>query len=107
VVTLRVRFFRVRPEKLDRLRWWLNEVARRRDEALETLANESVRHEAAWLLESAEGPILVYAIEAEDLIRVDRAFESSSFPIDHEHRRVMDEVLVEPFPSEPLLDLKE
>lgn len=103
---LRVRFLRVRPEKIDRLRWWMGEVARRRDEALETLANESVRHEAAWLLETAEGPILAYAIEAEDMTRVDHAFESSSFPIDHEHRRVMDEVVMEPFPSEPLLDLR-
>jgi hypothetical protein len=49
----------------------MEEVARRRDEALETLANESL-----------------------------------SFPIDHDHRRVMDEVLMEPFPSEPLLDLR-
>lgn len=105
-MTLRVRFSRVRPEKLDRLRSWLEEVAHRRDEALETLANESVRHEAAWLLQTAEGPILVYAMEAEDLARVDRAFESSPFPIDHEHRRVMDEALIDPFPSEPLLDLR-
>jgi hypothetical protein len=70
---LRVRFFRVRPEKTDRLRWWMGEVARRRDEALETRANEAVRHEAAWLLETAEGPILAYAIEAEDMTRVDHA----------------------------------
>jgi uncharacterized protein DUF6176 len=103
---LRVRFFRVRPEKIDRLRWWMEEVARRRDEVLETLAAESVRHEAAWLLETAEGPILAYAIEAEDLTRVDHAFKSSTFPIDHEHRRVMDDVLMEPFPSESLLDLR-
>lgn len=105
-MTLRVRFFRVAPEKLDRLRWWMAEVARRRDEALETLANESVRHEAAWLLQTPDGPILVYAIEAEDLAQVDRAFRSSSFRIDHDHRRVMDEVLMEPFPSEALLDLR-
>lgn len=48
-------------------------MAGRRDEALETLANESVHHVAAWLLETAEGPILAYAIEAEDLTRVDHA----------------------------------
>jgi hypothetical protein len=106
-VTLRVRFYRVRPDKLDRLRSWLGEVAGRREEALETLAAESVHHEAAWLLETADGPILAYAIEAEDLGLVDRAFESSSFAIDHEHRRVMDEVLIEPFPAEPLLDLRQ
>lgn len=103
---LRVRFLRVRPEKIDRLRWWMGELARRRVEALETLANESVRHEAAWLLETAEGPILAYAIEAEDMTRVDHAFESSLFPIDHEHRRVMDEVVMKAFPSELLLDLR-
>jgi hypothetical protein len=84
----------------------MSEVARRRDEALETLANESVRHEAAWLLQTVDGPILVYAIEAEDLTQVDQAFQSSSFRIDHDHRRVMDEVLMEPFPSEALLDLR-
>lgn len=106
MVTLRVRFSRVRPGKLDRLRSWLEEVAHRRDEALGTLATESVRHKAAWLLQTAEGPILVYAIEAEDLALVDRAFESSPYPIDHEHRRVMDESLLDPFPSEPLLDLR-
>jgi hypothetical protein len=105
-VTLRVRFFRVVPEKLDRLRWWMSEVSRRREEALKTLANESVRHEAGWLLETADGPILVYALEAEDLARVDEAFNASTFPIDHEHRRVMDEVLGEPFPAEALVDLR-
>ena len=105
-MTLRVRFARVLPGKVDRLRWWLREVARRRDEALETLVSEGVRHEAAWLLETADGPILVYAIEAEDLARVDEAFNTSTFPIDHEHRRIMDEVLGEPYPVEALLDLR-
>lgn len=105
-MTVRVRFGRVRPEKVDRLRWWLGDVARHRDESLETLASEGVRHEAAWLLETAEGPILVYAIEAEDLARVDDAFKASTFPIDHEHWRIMDEVLAGAFPAEALLDLR-
>jgi hypothetical protein len=101
---LRVRFFRVRPDKVDRLRAWMEELARRRDEVLETFAQETVRQEAAWLMETVEGTILVYAIEAEDLDQARRAVEKNPFPIDLEHRAVMDEVIEVPIELEQLLD---
>jgi hypothetical protein len=97
---------RVADGKVERLRAWLEEVGRRREEALETLARETVRHEAAWLLETSDGPIVVYAIEAEDLDEADRAFADSPLPIDHEHRAVMSEVAAGPAPAEQLLDLR-
>jgi hypothetical protein len=101
---LRVRFFRVRPDKIDRLRAWMEELHHRRDEVLETFAQETVRHEAAWLMETAEGTILVYAIEADDLEQAQRAVEENPLPIDLEHRAVMDEVIEVPIELEQLLD---
>ena len=101
---LRVRFFRVKPDKIDRLRDWMEELHRRRDEVLETFAQETVRHEAAWLMETAEGTILVYAIEAEDLEQAQRAITENPLPIDLEHRAVMDEVIEVPIELEQLLD---
>lgn len=76
------------------------------DEVLETFANEIVRHEVAYLLETSDGPVLVYAIEAEDLDHAARAVEENPLPIDFEHRRVMQEVLEEPIELDPILDLK-
>jgi hypothetical protein len=101
---LRVRFFRVKPDKIDRLREWMEELHRRRDEVLETFAQETVRHEAAWLMETVEGTILVYAIEAEDLDQAQRAVEENPLPIDLEHRAVMDEIIEVPIELEQLLD---
>ena len=101
---LRVRFFRIKPEKVDRLRAWMEELSRRHDEVLETFAQETVQQEAAWLMETAEGTILVYAIEADDLDQARRAFEEKPLPIDLEHRAVMDEVIEVPIELEQLLD---
>jgi Family of unknown function (DUF6176) len=55
---VRVRCFRVRPEKVGRLRDWMDELSRRRDEVLETFANETVRHEVGYLFETTDGPML-------------------------------------------------
>jgi hypothetical protein len=70
---LRVRFLKVKPDRVERLRAWMDELARRHDEVVVTFAQETVRHEAAWLLETSAGPILVYAIEADDLDEAQRA----------------------------------
>ena len=103
---MRIRFRRVHPDKVDRLRAWLAEAGGpRRSEAQETLRHEGVRHEMASLLMTAEGPVVVYAVEAEDFDNVNAAFAQSSLAIDLEHRRVMDECLTGPAESELLLDL--
>jgi hypothetical protein len=103
---VRVRCFRVRAEKVGRLRDWMAELSRRRDEVLETFANESVRHEVGYLLETTDGPVLVYVIEAEDLEQAAKAVEENPLPIDLEHRKVMQEVLAEPIRLDPILDLR-
>lgn len=86
-------FRRVKPDKVDRLRRWLRELEQRRDEVVETFRQETVRHEVAYLLEGRDGPVLVYAMEAEDFEHASAAYRGSTLPIDRQHRAVMAEVL--------------
>jgi hypothetical protein len=98
---------RVHPEQVDVLREWLADVdGPRRAEALRTLVDETVRHEMAVLIETADGPLLIDAIEVEDPAQSRVASEQSTHPIDADHRRVMHAILGEPVPSEVLLDLR-
>jgi Family of unknown function (DUF6176) len=96
---VRVRFFKVRPERLGRLRAWMAELAQRDEEIQETFRQETVRHELAYLIEGPDGPLLAYLIEAEDLELAARAVQDNPLPIDLEHRRVMGEVLGDPVPA--------
>jgi hypothetical protein len=86
-------FSRVKPDHVERLRSWLHELERRHDEVVETFRQETVRHEVAYLLQDEEGPVLVYAIEADDLDQAREAFQASTLGIDVEHKEVMAEVL--------------
>jgi hypothetical protein len=63
---LQVNIRRVRPDQVGRLREWLAELGRRQEEVRETFRNEGVRHEQAFVLAGADGPLLVYAIEVDD-----------------------------------------
>ena len=80
------------------------ELAERREEVLETFANETVRHEVAYLMDTSNGLVLVYAIEAEDLDRASLAVVERPLAIDLEHRKVMTEILGEEIELEPILD---
>jgi hypothetical protein len=91
---LRVEFSQVRDGQVDRLRAWMRELMARPDEVRETFEQEGVRHEAAYLMQSVDGPVLVYAIDVDDMEPAQQAFEHSSLPLDLEHRRTMDAVLV-------------
>ncbi|HZD16241.1 MAG TPA: DUF6176 family protein [Pseudonocardiaceae bacterium] len=88
--------FRIRPEKLERLTAWLAELQDRRDEVRETFAQEGVTHEQAYVINAADGPLLVYVMEAPDHRRASEAFRNSTLPIDTEHKAVMAEVLSGP-----------
>lgn len=94
----------VNPGQEQRLRVWLSELMRRRDEVRETFKQESVRHEQGYLLSTSDGLVLIYVIEAEDLERASKAYKNSTLPIDLEHRQVMGQVLGDPAPFELLYD---
>lgn len=82
------------PGKTDRLRAWYEEMETRRDETLETLKNEGVRQEVAFILNTEHGDLLCVFIEVDDMEAANAAFFSSPHKMDHEHRKVMDEVTV-------------
>jgi hypothetical protein len=92
----------VRPEKEARLRAWLAELDTRADEVRETFRDETVRAEQAFVVAGSEGPLLIYAIEAEDFERGAKAYASSTHKIDSEHRAVMRECLLESPKAMPL-----
>jgi hypothetical protein len=66
------------------------QVMQRQDEVRETFAQEGVRHEQAFILKTPEGPILIYAVQAEDQAAARAAFEKSALPIDQEHKSILD-----------------
>jgi hypothetical protein len=82
---------RVKPGKSARLRSWYTELEERREEALETQRAEGVRQEHAFILPGADFDLLAVFLEVDDMDKANAAFYSSPFPIDAEHRAVMDE----------------
>jgi hypothetical protein len=82
------------PGKKERLQKWYAELEERRDEAFQTLDNEGVRQEVAFILPTEHGDLLAVFIEVDDMESANEAFFSSPFEIDHQHRQVMDECTV-------------
>jgi hypothetical protein len=81
----------IEPGKTERLREWYGELETRRDETLQTLENEGVRQEAAFILPTEHGDLLAVFIEVDDMDSANEAFYSSPFEIDRQHAQVMDE----------------
>lgn len=86
---------RVEPGKEDRLREWMAEIRRRVEEARATHEDEGMLTESAFLERTNDGTFLVYYMECERWSRAVTAYENSDHAIDEEHKRVMDEVLVD------------
>jgi hypothetical protein len=104
---LRVAIRRVNPGRADQLREWLAGVnGPRREEALATLVDEGCTHEQAFLIEGAEGPVVVYVMEVDDIEASQEVARSSGHQIDADHQRVMEQAVGDPVPSELLLDLR-
>lgn len=97
---------RLRPDHRDRVIEWLREVdGPRRAEALESLAAEGVEHETAMIIDTADGPIIVYAMQTDDLDGSRAVADASPRPIDAEHRAVMRAAAGGRLASEVVLDL--
>lgn len=78
----------------------------RRSEALESLAAEGVDHETAMLIDTSDGPIIVYAMQTDDLARSRVAADDSPRSIDAEHRAVMQGADDGAVDAEIVLDLR-
>ena len=98
---------RIRPDQRDHVAAWLREVdGPRRAEALESIAAEGVTHETAMLIDTGDGPLIVYAMDTEDLARSKSVTDLSPRPIDAEHRAVMRAADDGPARAEVVLDLR-
>lgn len=63
-------------------------------------------YEIGVLVESSEGPLLVYAMEVEDVERSREAADRSQHAVDAEHRRAMGAALADEPPFAVLLNLR-
>ncbi|HEX4824739.1 MAG TPA: DUF6176 family protein [Candidatus Polarisedimenticolaceae bacterium] len=102
---LRVSIRRIKPGKEARLRAWLAELNARAEEVRVTFEAETVRAEQAYIIPTREGPLLVYAVEAESIDRAKEAFRDSQHAIDQQHCSVMDECLGESLGLHPAYDV--
>jgi Family of unknown function (DUF6176) len=103
---IHLNFTPVHPDKVEELRAWFAEIEARADEARETLEREGVRHEQAYLLETGDGPVLVYAVECEDYEAAGEAFRASTAPIDVQHREIMPQLIGKALEVTPVLDIR-
>ena len=101
---IQVVFVRVHEEELPQLRAWMKELGTRKSEVRETFTSEGTRHERVVLLSTSDGPIMVYCMEIENEAKARKAFASSSFPIDLQHRSVMKSITAEVLRPEILFD---
>lgn len=98
---------RIRSGRRDRVVGWLREIdGPRRAEALESLAAEGVDHETAMIIDTSDGPIIVYAMQTDDLARSRTVADESPRPVDAEHRAVMRDADDGPAVAEIVLDLR-
>jgi hypothetical protein len=82
----------VKEGQTDALKAWYGELATRSDEAFQTLDNEGVRQEVAFVLNTEHGDLLCVFLEIDkDMDAANAAFFDSPFEIDHQHRAVMDQ----------------
>ncbi len=88
------------------LRSWMQELMRRREEVVQTFEYEGTREEAAYLLQTPDGPILVYVMDVADPERAGIAYRYSALPIDQQHKQVMHQVLGEEVQPELLYDVR-
>jgi hypothetical protein len=97
---------RLKENSLARVREWAAEMTRRRDEALETLRDETVIIESVFLDSTPEGDFLIYFMKAENFERArEAARQKSAHAIDEYHRQFKRETWEEGTRLELLIDL--
>ncbi|MBC7909673.1 MAG: hypothetical protein H7Y30_04180 [Pyrinomonadaceae bacterium] len=101
----RCRKIKLKEGSIDRVREWAEEINRRKDEALETLRDETVIIEAAFLDRTEQGDFLIYYMKAESFERVAEASRNTVHAIDAYHHQFTRDTYEEQKPLELLIDL--
>ena len=103
---LKIVIRRVIPDKELKLRDWLAELNSRSDEVRATFECETTRGEMAYIVPGEDGPLLIYAMEAEGFEQAAKAYFNSDHGIDSEHRALMDECLGDSLGLSPLYNVR-
>jgi len=98
---------RIKPENRVEVEDWLARVGSElHSQAVDTLIAEGVTHETAVLIDTSDGPVIVYAMETDDIDRARAVGAASASPIDHEHHRVMRAADAGAVPHRVVLDVR-
>lgn len=104
---METRAFRIKlkPDSIDRVREWAHEIMRRKQEALETLRDESVLLENFFLERTADGDYLIGVMTAESFQRSQAAVRESKHDIDTYHQQFKRDTWESGEPLELLINL--
>lgn len=86
---------RVREGETERLQEWFAELREREREVHETLENEAVHTETAFIETTPEATYLWYYLEAESVDAALSAYEESDYAVDREHAAVLEDAIVD------------
>lgn len=78
---------KLKPNSIPRVREWAAELNSRRVEAIETLKDEGVFIESAFLEQTSEGDFLIYYMRMESMEKAKAVVARSPHPIDAYHKQ--------------------
>ena len=78
---------KLKPDSLEQVHRWADELRSRADEVLTTLRDEGVVVESVFLDSNEQGDYLVYYMKARSLSAAHQAAQRSSHPIDAYHEQ--------------------
>jgi len=96
---------KLKPGSVGKAREWAMVINARRDEALETLRDEGVVLECAFLDQTSEGDFLIYVMKAENFEHAKEAAIRSTHEIDDFHMKFKEETWEDGRKLEILIDL--
>ena len=97
---------RLKPNSVERVRQWANEINTRKDETLLTLKDEGVVIESVFLDQNSEGDFLIYYMKAENFAEAKKAVVKSIHKIDEYHRQFKKDCWLDGKKLEALIDLE-
>ena len=97
---------KIKPGHIEEVRFWFKNLLERRDETLETLRNESVVVESAFIDKQGDDLFLIYYMKAESIDKAYEVFTKSTSAIDVYHKACWKKHCEGRIVLEELLDLE-
>lgn len=91
---------------LEKIREWTRTINSRKTEAFETLKNEDVSIECAFLDKQQDGWYVIYFMKCKNIQNVFETLKKSDSKLDNYHKMVLQENLEKPVFLETLIDLE-